>query len=64
MPFVILILFSITILQERLKIDLQGLYASLLDGNCPCHEFTKVERQTGGFCPIVLSTWGMCFIVT
>lgn len=38
---------------ERMKIDLQGLYESLLVGSCPCHGFTKVDGRTGGFYHVV-----------
>jgi len=37
----------------RLKMDIQGLYESLLVGSCPCHGFTKVDGHTGGFYHIV-----------
>ena len=36
-----------------MKIDIQGLYESLLVGSCPCHGFTKVDGHTGGFYHIV-----------
>ena len=28
---------------------LQGLYASILIGNCTCHSFGKLPGHTGGF---------------
>ncbi|XP_068673208.1 HMG domain-containing protein 3-like [Montipora foliosa] len=40
-------------LNAMMKIDIQGLYESLLVGSCPCHEFTKVDGHTGGFYNIV-----------
>ena len=33
--------------------SIQELYASLLTGKSPCHEFTKVPGHTGGFYHIV-----------
>jgi hypothetical protein len=29
--------------------ELRSLYATLLVGTSPCHEFTKVSGHTGGF---------------
>ena len=45
------VLFKIA--QARLKLDILGLYGSLLVGSCPCHGFTKVDGHTGGFYHIV-----------
>ena len=36
-----------------MKIDIQGLYESLLVASCPCDGFTKVDGHTGGFYHIV-----------
>jgi len=33
--------------------QLQGLYASILVGNCPCHSFGKLAGHTGGFYHLV-----------
>lgn len=32
-----------------MAVELRALYATLLVGNSPCHEFTKVTGHTGGF---------------
>jgi hypothetical protein len=36
-----------------MRVALQSLYETLLVGSSPCHGFTKVPGQTGGFYHIV-----------
>ncbi|XP_028418841.1 HMG domain-containing protein 3-like [Dendronephthya gigantea] len=38
---------------EKMRVALQTLYETLLVGSSPCHGFTKVPGQTGGFYHIV-----------
>ena len=37
-----------------MRVALQSLYETLLIGASPCHGFTKVPGQTGGFYHLVL----------
>ena len=40
-------------LQSGMQFDIQTLYATLLVGHSPCHQFTQVLGHTGGFYHLV-----------